>query len=87
MEKDLEKYLSVEYPKLLLKVFDVDNNKISYLDKDNVLWIKVNNTLVGKRAVTMSNNAVRWIENKRADEEVKTYLHGVLADYNETFYK
>jgi hypothetical protein len=63
------------------------NLKLSYLDKDRVLWFLIDDKLIGKRSVYTNTYASRWIEDVRDGETIKSYPCGKDADYNETFIK
>ena len=63
------------------------DSKPSYLDRNNVLWVLIDNKLIGKRSVCTSTFSVRWIEDVREGEVIKSYPCGKDADYEEIFIK
>ena len=58
----------------------------SMLDNNNILWKIINNEWVGKRGVYTFNNSTCWLEDVKK-ENVKLWLCGKNADYNEIFHR
>jgi len=54
------------------------------LDANNISWRKINEEWIGKRAVCTFDLRHVWLEETEP-QNVKRWLHGEEADYNETF--
>jgi hypothetical protein len=55
-----------------------------YLDKDKILYRKVNNVWIGKRSVYTYDLRALWLE-ETTEDKVRNWWHGKDADYNELF--
>lgn len=56
---------------------------VSYLDKNNILWKIVNGEKIGKRAVYMKNLSCLWLSDVDDITQIRSYMCGEHADYNE----
>lgn len=75
-----------EANKFCEEFINISKKNGSYLDKDNILWKTVNGIWTGKRAIQKFDCSVSWFENTKT-EDIKMWLHGKEANYNETFYR
>ena len=56
------------------------------LDKNWILWKKVNKKWIGKRCVSVKDGfKYVWLEDVLKEETIHKYLCGKSADYNEIF--
>ena len=60
------------------------NSSGRFLDKDNISWRLINNEWIGKRSVWTKDFRACWLE-ETTKENVKTWLLGKDADYQEIF--
>lgn len=80
----MEKELKAELDKLMLEIFQKDSEKqVSFVDKNNIVWKMIDGKKVGKRAIQTKDLKTCWLEDTTVDN-VKLYLHGEDADYNES---
>lgn len=60
--------------------------KMSWLDKNNIVWKKVDSEIIGKRSVWTKDLKASWLEETTTDN-VESWWCGKENDYNETFKK
>ncbi len=66
----------------------IDNmisKKQGVIDGDNILWKYVNDQWVGKRYVMTTKHRHIWLSELRPGEEIKSWVSGENADYEEVF--
>lgn len=62
------------------------NKGALFLDSNNILWKYKDNKYIGKRAIQTKDLRQVWIEDVNK-EDIKSYMSGEYADYNEIFTK
>lgn len=73
---------------VLAEIICRDNldKKPSYLDSKNILWKVFGDTWKGRRAIQTKDLSIKWLCEVN-DIDIKKYLCGEEADYQEEFFR
>jgi hypothetical protein len=81
MNKDKFKNYSNSIGEIICKTND---EKISFLDKNNIIWKSINDKWIGKRSVYTLDLKCCWLEDTNVDN-VKIWWCGKNNNYSEIF--